>query len=183
MLFVLVSLALGLLAGADDHFEAADSAVKGDAGVADGAEDLVKGAVRVLEPHEDFTAFLPKGLRRLAAFVCLAMLLEIEEELFALAHLFDEFAAVLSSADAVVLTEVYAAGEAPVVGADAKSLARAIRARGRIDPVVVGSAADLPGLLGDVLRDGDLLLVMGAGDIGHVANDIAVHGFTGAAKS
>ena len=97
--------------------------------------------------------------------------------------LFDEFAAVLSSADAVVLTEVYAAGEAPVVGSDSKSLARAIRARGRIDPVVVGSAADLPGLLGDVLRDGDLLLVMGAGDIGHVANDIAVHGFTGAAKS
>ena len=96
--------------------------------------------------------------------------------------LFDDFAAVLSSVDAVVLTEVYAAGEAPVVGADAKSLARAIRARGRIDPVVVGSADDLPGLLGDVLKDGDLLLVMGAGDIGHVANDIATHGFTGAGK-
>ena len=97
--------------------------------------------------------------------------------------LFDEFAAVLSSADAVVLTEVYAAGEAPVVGADSKSLARAIRARGRIDPVVVNSANDLPALLGDVLKDGDLLLVMGAGDIGHVAGDIATHGFTGAAKS
>ena len=96
--------------------------------------------------------------------------------------LFDDFAAVLSSADAVVLTEVYAAGEAPVVGADAKSLARAIRARGRIDLVVVGSASELPKLLGDVLNDGDLLLVMGAGDIGHVANDIAAHGFSGASK-
>ncbi len=52
--------------------------------------------------------------------------------------LFDDFAAVLSGVDALVLTEVYAAGEAPIAGADAKSLARAIRARGRIDPVVVG---------------------------------------------
>ncbi len=94
--------------------------------------------------------------------------------------LFDDFAAVLSSADAVLLTEVYAAGEAPVVGADAKSLARAIRARGRIDPVLVGSANELPGVLRDVLADGDLLLVMGAGDIGHVASDIVAHGFAGA---
>ena len=96
--------------------------------------------------------------------------------------LFDDFAAVLSSVDALVLTEVYAAGETPVVGADAKSLARAIRARGRIDPVVVGSANELPALLADVLNDGDLLLVMGAGDIGHVASDIAAHGFAGAGK-
>jgi UDP-N-acetylmuramate--alanine ligase len=94
--------------------------------------------------------------------------------------LFDDFAAVLSTTDAVVLTEVYAAGEAPIVGADAKSLARAIRARGRIDPVVVGSAAELPALLGDVLQDGDLLLVMGAGDIGQVANELAANGFPGA---
>ena len=96
--------------------------------------------------------------------------------------LFDEFAAVLSTADAVVLTEVYAAGEAPIVGADAKSLARAVRSRGRIDPVVVGSVQELPELLVDVLNDGDLLLVMGAGDIGHVASDIAARGFTGAGK-
>ncbi len=96
--------------------------------------------------------------------------------------LFDDFAAVLSSADAVVLTEVYAAGEAAIVGADAKSLARAIRSRGRLEPVVVGSAAELPPLLGDVLLDGDLLLVMGAGDIGHVASDMAANGFSGARK-
>jgi UDP-N-acetylmuramate--alanine ligase len=93
--------------------------------------------------------------------------------------LFDDFAAVLSSVDALVLTEVYPAGEAPIAGADAKSLARAIRARGRIDPVVVGGAADLHGVLTDVLHDGDLLLVMGAGDIGHAAQHLAHHGFTG----
>ena len=97
--------------------------------------------------------------------------------------LFDEFAAVLSSVDAVVLTEVYAAGEAIVVGADSKSLARAIRSRGRLEPVVVGSASELPRLLADVLVDGDLLLVMGAGDIGHIASEIAAHGFSGAQQA
>ena len=87
--------------------------------------------------------------------------------------LFDEFAAVLSTADAVVLTEVYAAGEAPIIGADAKSLARAIRARGRIDPVVAGPATRTAAVLADLLHDGDLLLMMGAGDIGAVASDLA----------
>ena len=86
----------------------------------------------------------------------------------------------LSEVDALVLSEVSPAGEAPIAGADAKSLARAIRARGRNEPVVVGSAQDLPRLLPDVLRDGDLLLVMGAGDIGQVANQLATNGFGGA---
>ncbi len=90
--------------------------------------------------------------------------------------LFDEFTAVLSTADAVVLTDVYAAGEAPVLGADAKSLARSIRARGRLDPVVVGAASELRSVLADVLKDGDLLLLMGAGDIGAVCNELAQHG-------
>jgi UDP-N-acetylmuramate--alanine ligase len=97
--------------------------------------------------------------------------------------LFDDFAAVLSSADAVVLTEVYPAGEAPIAGADAKSLARAIRARGRIDPVVAGSAKELPAVLADVLADGDLLLMMGAGDIGYVAAELAANGMNGVNKA
>jgi UDP-N-acetylmuramate--alanine ligase len=96
--------------------------------------------------------------------------------------LFDDFAGVLSGVDALVLTEVYPAGEQPIAGADAKSLARAIRARGRIDPVVVGSAGELAAVLPDVLHDGDLLLLMGAGDIGHAAQQLAAHGFEGAGK-
>ncbi len=91
--------------------------------------------------------------------------------------LFDEFAAVLSSVDALVLTEVYPAGETPIAGADAKALARAIRARGRIDPVVVNAAGELASVLPDVLQDGDLLLLMGAGDIGHAAQQLATQGF------
>lgn len=97
--------------------------------------------------------------------------------------LFDDFVSVLSTCDAVILTEVYAAGEPPINGADSKSLARAIRARGRIDPVVVSSARELATVLPDVLQDGDLLLMMGAGDIGAIASDIANKGFEGASQA
>ena len=85
----------------------------------------------------------------------------------------------LSTVDALVLTEVYPAGEAPIAGADAKSLARSIRTRGRVDPGVVGSAGDLADALAGVLRDGDLLLMMGAGDIGAAAQQIARTGLQG----
>ena len=85
----------------------------------------------------------------------------------------------LSGVDALVLTEVYPAGEAPIAGADAKSLARSIRTRGRVDPVVVGSAGELADALVGVLRDGDLLLMMGAGDIGAAAQQIARTGLQG----
>ena len=92
---------------------------------------------------------------------------------------FDAFAAVLSEVDALVLSEVYPAGEAPIAGADAKSLARAIRARGRNEPVVVSQVSELASVLPDVLQDGDLLLLMGAGDIGHIAQELIAHGFEG----
>ncbi|MGG6461904.1 UDP-N-acetylmuramate--L-alanine ligase [Solilutibacter silvestris] len=92
--------------------------------------------------------------------------------------LFDDFANVLASTDALLLTEVYPAGEAPIAGADGKSLARAIRTRGRVDPVVVNSAAELSDVLANVLQDGDLLLMMGAGDIGAAAQKLAREGFT-----
>ena len=79
-----------------------------------------------------------------------------------------------------MLADVYAAGEAPVAGADARSLARAIRSRGRLEPVVGGPAKELGPVLADVLQDGDLLLVMGAGDIGQLATELAANGFNGA---
>jgi UDP-N-acetylmuramate--alanine ligase len=91
--------------------------------------------------------------------------------------LFDDFAAVLSGVDALLLTDVYPAGEAPIPGADTKALARAVRARGRIDPVLVGGVRELPNVLVDVLADGDLLLLLGAGDIGHVAQELSEQGF------
>ncbi len=82
--------------------------------------------------------------------------------------LFDDFAAVLSDVDALVLSDVYPAGEAPIAGADSKALARAIRTRGRVDPVVIGDIHDLPEVLPDLLHDNDLLILLGAGDIGQL---------------
>ncbi len=86
--------------------------------------------------------------------------------------LLDDFARVLAEVDVLVLTEVYAAGEAPIAGADARALARAIRARGKVDPVLIEHPRQLGDVLPDLLRDDDLLLLMGAGDIGHAAVDL-----------
>jgi UDP-N-acetylmuramate--alanine ligase len=83
--------------------------------------------------------------------------------------LFEDFVRVLSSVDALVLAEVYPAGEAPIVAADARALARAIRVAGRVEPVFVETVADIAPALFDVLRDGDVVVTMGAGSIGAVA--------------
>ncbi len=80
--------------------------------------------------------------------------------------LLDDFASVLSEVDVLVLLDVYAAGEAPIAGADGRSLARAIRSRGAVEPVFIETLDELPQVLAGLLADGDLLLTMGAGDIG-----------------
>ena len=82
--------------------------------------------------------------------------------------LLDDFSAVLAGCDPLLITEVYAAGEAPISGADGRALCRAIRARGG-NPVFVENVYDLPALLADTLRANDLLLTLGAGNIGQVA--------------
>jgi UDP-N-acetylmuramate--alanine ligase len=82
---------------------------------------------------------------------------------------FEDFARVLSSVDALLLTEVYAAGESPIVAADGRALARAVRVLGKVEPVFVEQVAELPEAIGGAVRDGDVLLAMGAGSIGAVA--------------
>ena len=79
--------------------------------------------------------------------------------------LFEDFVSVLNQADALLLTEVYPAGETPIVAADSKALARAIRVHGKIEPIYVETVAELPLSLVHVLQDGDILLNMGAGNI------------------
>ena len=71
---------------------------------------------------------------------------------------------------------MYPAGEKPIPGADGRSLSRAIRTRGKVDPVFVEQPSDLPTVLPDLLRDGDLLLLMGAGDIGAMAAQLGREG-------
>ncbi len=90
--------------------------------------------------------------------------------------LFEDFANVLSSVDVLLLSEVYAAGEAPVVAADGRSLARAIRVLGKVEPIFVADIADMPAAILETVRDGDVVLTMGAGSIGHVPGKLAAGG-------
>jgi UDP-N-acetylmuramate--alanine ligase len=86
--------------------------------------------------------------------------------------LLDDFAGVLAGVDALVLTEVYPAGEAPIAAADGRALARAIRSRGQVEPVFVEDVETLPEVLPGILRAGDLLITLGAGSIGTVAGTL-----------
>ncbi|MDH4456575.1 MAG: UDP-N-acetylmuramate--L-alanine ligase [Candidatus Methylopumilus sp.] len=83
---------------------------------------------------------------------------------------FEDFVKVLSIADAVLLTEVYSAGEAPLVAADGRSLVRAVRVAGKVEPLFVETTAELPQAIINVVKDGDVVIVMGAGSIGQVAS-------------
>ena len=85
---------------------------------------------------------------------------------------FEDFVKVIGHADAVLLSEVYAAGEAPIVAADGRALARALRVAGKIEPLFVDDIADMPQAILDNARDGDVVLCMGAGSIGTVAAQV-----------
>ncbi|MGI4857794.1 MAG: UDP-N-acetylmuramate--L-alanine ligase [Janthinobacterium lividum] len=86
---------------------------------------------------------------------------------------FEDFVRVLSTVDAVVMTEVYPAGEAPIIAADGRALARALRVSGKVEPVFVETVAELPAAIGLLARDGDVVITMGAGSIGGVPAQIA----------
>jgi len=89
---------------------------------------------------------------------------------------FEDFVKVIGQADAVLLSEVYAAGEAPIVAADGRSLARALRVAGKVEPVFVDDVATMAQAILDNARDGDVVLCMGAGTIGAVAAQVVALG-------
>ena len=86
--------------------------------------------------------------------------------------LMDDFGRVLSESDVLLVTEVYAAGEPPIVNADGRALCRAIRSRGRVEPVFVEDVRELAGALAGVIEDGDLVVTMGAGNISAVSHEL-----------
>ncbi|MCE1241614.1 UDP-N-acetylmuramate--L-alanine ligase [Oryzomicrobium sp.] len=86
---------------------------------------------------------------------------------------FEDFVKVLSTVDALVLADVYAAGEAPIVAADGRALARALRVAGKVEPVFVEDMAEMPATICAVAQDGDVVLTMGAGSIGAVPAKLA----------
>jgi UDP-N-acetylmuramate--alanine ligase len=83
--------------------------------------------------------------------------------------LFEDFVKVLSITDVLLLTEVYSAGESPIIAADSKSLARALRVLGKVEPIYVESVEEMADAIRSIARDGDVVLVMGAGSVGGVA--------------
>jgi UDP-N-acetylmuramate--alanine ligase len=86
---------------------------------------------------------------------------------------FEDFVKVLSTVDALVLTEVYSAGEAPIVAADGRALARALRVAGKVEPVFVETVDEMPDAVTTVARNGDVVITMGAGSIGGVPGRLA----------
>jgi len=86
--------------------------------------------------------------------------------------LFEDFVKVLAAPDVLLLAEVYPAGEAPIVAADGRALARALRAGGAVEPIFVEAIADMPATIFKVARDGDVVLTMGAGSIGGVPHQL-----------
>jgi UDP-N-acetylmuramate--alanine ligase len=95
--------------------------------------------------------------------------------------LLDDFGRVLGECDVLLVTEVYAAGEAPIAGADGRAICRAVRTRGVMEPVFVERVEDLADSLRGILHDGDVVLTMGAGHIGAVAQDLKSRFAAGAA--
>ena len=85
---------------------------------------------------------------------------------------FEDFVSVLSSVDALLLGEVYAAGETPIVAADGRALARALRVLGKVEPLFVEDIAAMPGTILNSARDGDVVMTMGAGSIGSLPNKL-----------
>ncbi|MCB1841459.1 MAG: UDP-N-acetylmuramate--L-alanine ligase [Halioglobus sp.] len=86
--------------------------------------------------------------------------------------LYEDFVAVLSGCDVLVLLDVYAAGEAPIPGADSRSLTRSIRLRGQVEPVFAEGIEAVPGLLAGIIREGDVVVTQGAGDISRLAQEL-----------
>ncbi len=87
--------------------------------------------------------------------------------------LYEDFVRVLSGVDTLLLLDVYSAGEAPIPGAEGRALAGSIRQRGQVDPVFIEHKGELPQLLANVLRDGDILITQGAGDVGGISQALA----------
>jgi UDP-N-acetylmuramate--alanine ligase len=97
--------------------------------------------------------------------------------------LFEDFVRVLSTVDALVLAEVYPAGEQPIVAADGRALARALRVTGRVEPLFAETVPEIAAAIREAVRPGDVVVTMGAGSIGQVAPQLLVDAAAGGAPS
>ena len=86
--------------------------------------------------------------------------------------LFEDFVHILSTVDVLILMDVYSAGESVITGADGRALSRAIRMRAQVDPVFIDNWQELPKILAGIVRPDDVILTMGAGNVGHFATQL-----------
>ncbi|HEU0198269.1 MAG TPA: UDP-N-acetylmuramate--L-alanine ligase [Nevskiaceae bacterium] len=131
---------------------------------------LVGGSVRIIDDYGHHPREIAATLEAIhGAYPGRRLVVAFQPHRFTRTRdLFDDFCAVLAKVDALVLAEVYPAGEAPIAGATSRALARGIRARAAVEPVVVDRVADMPPALTAILHPNDVLLTLGAGDIGQL---------------
>jgi len=97
--------------------------------------------------------------------------------------LYEDFVAVLSRCDVLLLLDVYPAGEDPIPGADSRSLARSIRQRGQVEPIFIERIEDVPEVLCGIVGAGDVVITQGAGSIGRLAQDLSAMDFLKEARA
>ncbi|MCP4210573.1 MAG: UDP-N-acetylmuramate--L-alanine ligase, partial [Halieaceae bacterium] len=85
---------------------------------------------------------------------------------------YEDFVAVLSECDVLILMDVYAAGEAPIAGADSRSLTRSIRSRGKLEPIFAENVEEVPELLSGLVAEGDVVITQGAGSVSRLAQEL-----------
>ena len=137
--------------------------------------DTAAGTVTVIDDyghHPTEVAATLEALRQ--AYPGRRIVLAFQPHRYSRTHdLIDDFAKALSAVDVLLVTEVYAAGEAAIPGADGRAICRAVRSRGQVEPLFVERVEELAESLKDVIRDGDLIVAMGAGNISAVAHGLA----------
>jgi len=144
-----------------------------------GTFDLPQGEVLVIEDYGHHPSELRATLTAARnGWPDKRLVVVFQPHRFSRTHdLFDDFVQVLSEADCVVLTDIYAAGELPIEGIDSRTLCQSIRKRGKVDPVLIPEVTKIPSELPLILQANDLVLLLGAGNIGHMAEQIRDSGF------
>ncbi|MCU0974828.1 MAG: UDP-N-acetylmuramate--L-alanine ligase [Steroidobacteraceae bacterium] len=177
VLNALAAIAVGTeLEVADAHIQAALAGFEGIGRRLErlGEVDTARGRVEIVDDYGHHPTEIAATLEAIRqGWPGRRVVLAFQPHRYTRTHdLIDDFGRVLSEADVLLVTEVYAAGEAPIANADGRALCRAVRSRGRVEPVFVESVQELPGALAAVIEDGDLVVTMGAGSIGAAAREL-----------
>ncbi len=177
ILNALAAIAVAYELGVD--IESIKTALKNFAGIGRrmqmyGDIDIAAGAITMVDDYGHHPTEVAATLQAVrSSWPCRRLVVVFQPHRYSRTHdLFEDFTSVLADVDVLLVSEVYAAGEQPVTGADARSLCAAIRQRGKVNPIFVEDIDDVDSELASVLHDGDVLLTLGAGSVGRVASEL-----------